>query len=335
MLHYFESNAHIWNTAHASCLSKITGVCSSIVLDISLITMNWSDLRRSFVRHYRDTLLTEEAIMGLSFEDGEYPSCAVACPLLSNAMLRQASILYDALWTQLQVLMSGVASGSIIIEQTTPSTPNARLNRVDEFELHYCVRLLEAYLRSGRNQKSFEVAQHLHQSGGESTLLYDWSLLGYVVAMGKSSVSEGLGNDDYTSPSFQSPEVATLAQFRDALGSELNILSDVSARHLLAHLNAMGLIRRVDLQPQLIADGEDPASIVCAFPLPLLLDTSVDVETLVTTIEAGLEDIDVSVNESVLLLLTRRCWPTIWAADYGLERLAHAVFEWICSEVRE
>lgn len=249
------------------------------------------------------------------------------------------SIIYGALWIQLQLMMNGVASGSIIIEYGSASTQGPG-NRMEEFELQNRVRLIEAYLASGRNVKTHPVQQHqrLQASGTEdSSLLFDWPLLVYVVAAIKSAVQ----SDAAASPSLldepgtsQSPEIVTLARLRDALGSELNIGSDPAARHLLAHLHAVGLLRRVDRKVVLLNADEEPARIFCAFPIPLLIDTSVDVEALVTTIEAGLEEIDLSLNEQVLLLLVLRCWPTIWASEYGLERLAQALLAWICTEVR-
>jgi hypothetical protein len=45
-------------------------MCVDNVPDVSLITVDWEALRRSFVELHRDVLLTEERILGLSFEDG-------------------------------------------------------------------------------------------------------------------------------------------------------------------------------------------------------------------------------------------------------------------------
>ncbi len=71
----------------------------------------------------------------------------------------------------------------------------------------------------------------------------------------------------------------------------------------------------------------------CFFPLPLGLDLSIDVETLVSAIEACLCDIDLYVNEFGFLLLTRRMWPDGLMSDYALKRLARSVFAWIINEV--
>lgn len=236
-------------------------------------------------------------------------------------------------------MMNGVASGSIIVEYSDLSSPIGRGNRVEEFELQNRVRLIEAYLASGRNIKVPAVQEHqrVQASGTEESIIYDWPLLVYIAAAVKSALqvepASILSPSDDQPLSSQSPEVVSLAKIRDALATELNVNSDSAARHLLAHLHAVGLLRRVDRKLILFDRREDAPKVFCAFPLPLLLDTSVDVESLVATIEAGLEEIDLSVNEAVLLLVVRRCWPTIWASEYGLNRLAQALLSWLCTEV--
>lgn len=324
-------------TAHHTCCGREMHICSSQDSDSTHITIDFRSLKSSFLEYYHDLLLGEEQIMHSSYEDGEL----ICVPLVLYSLLISfiVSIIYGALWIQLQLMMNGVASGSIIIVYGSASTSGPG-NRMEEFELQNRVRLIEAYLASGRNIKTQPVQQHqrLQTSGTEdSSILFDWSLLAYVVAAIKSAIHVEPAN----SPSLldepgssQSPEIVTLAKLRDALASEINVGSDSAARHLLTHLHAVGLFRRVDRRVVLFNAGEEATQVYCAFPVPLLIDTSVDVEALVTTIEAGLEEIDLSLNEQVLLLLVLRCWPTIWASEYGLDRLAQALLSWICTEVR-
>lgn len=314
-------------SAHMSCLRDDLPRCTTSPFTSSSITIDWSDLRVSFVRHYRELLLTEEQIPQRSHED--------------------ISIYYDVLWTQLQLLMNGIASGSIIVDQMNPSTESAKENHIDSFELQYCVRMYHAYLSSGRNPQSNAMReyQHLTKTPLDGSVLYDWPLLMYLTATAKSSSSPEESNPagnllsvevDYTEAieaSNYSSEVVSLAHIRDALGNEFNVTADAAACHLMMHLHVVGLLQRVDRKQLLfIPEDQPPSRVYCTFPLPLLLDTSIDVETLVAAVEACLEDIDLSVNEMAFLLLTKRCWPNIWVSDYGLGRLAQAILSWIFTE---
>lgn len=241
---------------------------------------------------------------------------------------------------QLQLMMNGVASGSIMVEGSNLGAQAARGTRVDQFELQNRVRLLESYLVSGRNIKTTAVQEYQRSQSTtpEESILFDWPLLVYAVAAIKSALAAesaplGMAHHEAAAAT-QCPEILTLSSIRSALGANLNVRSDAAARHFLGHLCALGLLRRVDRGTRLPWRYEDDQQTLCAFPIPLLLDTSVDVETLVSAIEAGLENINLSVNESAMLLLTRRCWPSIWASEYGLNRLAQALLSWLCSEVR-
>jgi hypothetical protein len=240
---------------------------------------------------------------------------------------------------QLQLMMNGVASGSIIVESSSSGTQLPRGSRVEQFELQNRVRLLESYLISGRNIKTTAVQEHQKSqatASGES-ILFDWSFLVYSLATIKSTLAAEpapLVTAYHAAAATQCQEILSLASVRNALGTELNIRSDAAARHFLGHLHALGLLRRVDRRTMLFMPKEDVSRILCAFPIPLLLDTSADVEILVSAIEGGLEDINLSVNEAGMLLLTRRCWPSIWASEHGLTRLAQALLSWLCSEVR-
>jgi hypothetical protein len=318
--YYVDYSDHL---AHTSCLREGIPHCTSLPFASSSIAIDWSALRRSFVQHYRELLMTEEQILQRSHED--------------------ISIYYDVLWIQLQLLMNGVASGSIIVNQKNPPTGSAEENGIDEFELQYCVRIYHAYLSSGRNPKSnaMEGYQHSTKTPLDASILYDWPLLMYLAATAKSSsspheaghfltVHENIGALEESN---HSAEIVSLAHIRDALGIEFNVTTDAAARYLMMHLHVVGLLRRVDHKEVLFGpDDQPPNRVYCSFPLPLLLDTSVHVETLVAAIEACLEDIHLSVNEMAFLLLTKKCWPNIWVSDYGLGRLAQAILSWVFTE---
>ena len=72
----------------------------------------------------------------------------------------------------------------------------------------------------------------------------------------------------------------------------------------------------------------------CFFRLPLGLDLSSGVESLIVAIEVCLRELDVSMNEAGFLLLVRRLWPNGMLSDYAIVRLMRALLNWILSEVR-
>ena len=100
---------------------------------------------------------------------------------------------------------------------------------------------------------------------------------------------------------------------------------------MLKHLRHLGFFD-CDALP-LFTPPERPREIICNFQLPLGLDLSSDVEFLLVCIEACLDDLDVSINESGLLLLNRKLWPNGMASDYTLSRLVKAIVQWVLSEV--
>ena len=69
------------------------------------------------------------------------------------------------------------------------------------------------------------------------------------------------------------------------------------------------------------------------FRSPVGLDLSNEVETLAAAIEACLSDLDLSVNEVGLLLLTRRFWYDGMITDDALRRLTKCLISWILAEV--
>ncbi|KDQ07904.1 hypothetical protein BOTBODRAFT_180257 [Botryobasidium botryosum FD-172 SS1] len=316
---------------HTSCLSsELLPRCRSLTLSSALITIDWSVLRSSFAEHYHELFLSEEDLAKRSYEE--------------------VSIYHSILWTQLQILINGIASGSFIVEQKNPKTNAAKENMVDEFELQYLVRLYEAYLSSGRLPKSHAVEEFLRlesSSTSDHSIMFNWSLIVYITSLIRSPLhptpepifSHPSGLLRVDSPDHaeviteeHSFEVVALSHIRDALGYELNLFSDVAARHLLAHIHDVGLFQRSDLAPELFTKDSRLTEEYCTFPLPLSIDLSMNVETLVVAIESCLGDIDISVNEVGFLLLVRRCWPNCLTSEYASNRLAKLVASWIMAE---
>lgn len=320
--------------AHAECLASSSSSltrCRAMAVDSSSVTIPYSDLRQSFVEHYRDLLLTEADLVGATHEE--------------------ISVLYAVLWTQLQILNNGVALGSVVVSKDTSSEEKIDM---EEFELHYLVELYEAYLSGGRLPVSTSLMDYLAENRlqpRDNTVYFDWNTLAFIASIIKLppssdypdnadanallSVSQASGRHGGSSDeeSCYPYEIASLAHIRDRMGDALGVHRDVAARRLLVHLHHLGLLERQDSRPSLFDDGMDPERMQCLFPLPFGFDITLEVETLVATIEACLSDLNLSVNEVGFLLLIRRFWPDSMLSNYSFRRLSKAILSWILSEV--
>ncbi|EJD52997.1 hypothetical protein AURDEDRAFT_180591 [Auricularia subglabra TFB-10046 SS5] len=288
-------------------------------------------LRRSFVDHYGKLLWPESELIGKSYEE------------LSTA--------YCVLWTQLQTLRLGQQNFTINVEAQVPGAPKEEMA---DFELHYLVRLYQAQLSALRYDMSPVLHEFLHPRAfvADHMVLYDWSLLAYSASLIKTPMDDPADNDLTHSPSQDllsaatstfdrgdgaddAPhafEVVEIAHLRDVLGHELQLASDRAAVEMLQHIANLGFFVREDGEPILDASVETKR-MRCTFPLPIALDVNGDhVETLVSAIEASLDDLNVTINEVGFLLLVRRCWPSSRHTDYALSRLARVVLQWIFAE---
>jgi hypothetical protein len=263
----------------------------------------------------------------------------------------EISVFYSLLWMQLQLMNKGVALGSIVIKQKHAMTKRAKENIIDDFELQYLVSLYEVYLSSGRLSVSAATDEYLRDnrlSAVKHSIMYDWSNLVYITSVIKTPCETQKPFDsspdllNVTQPdaiSWQAEgsshpfEVVSLARMRDALGYEFHIYSDPAARLILFHLHHLGFFDRLDSEPTLFGGDAHPAQVSCIFPLPLGLDVSTCVETMVSAVEACLLDLDLSVNEVGFLLLVRKLWPNGMATDYAIRRLTRNVVSWVLAEV--
>lgn len=317
---------------HSACLSSThTGNlsrCRSATVDSSSVTISYSSLRSTFVDHYRDMLLTEPDLLERTYEE--------------------LTIFYSVLWAQLQILQNGIALGSIIITKDGKEDEHA----LQGFELHYVVKLLEAYLQSEAPPVSDSLQDYLLESNlpaqGRS-FFFDWNILAFMASIIKLPHSATSATDfesselltvspissrvDGGSEELLHPyEIASLAHFRDRLGESLQIYSDRAAHLLLSHMYHLGFLDRCDSETLLI-NAEFPREVQCCFPLPFGLDISADVETLVAAIEGCFTDVHLSINEIGFLLLVRRFWPNGMLSNYTFRRLAKAILLWVLSEV--
>lgn len=320
---------------HTSCLQRATSAdlprCRTAKVDSQHMTITSNSLRRSFSDHYRDILAVDD---------------------LKKRTYEEISVIFSVLWIQLQLLNNGVALGSVVIDSQKPSLNIPVKKDPDDWELHYVLQSCERYLASGRLPIAVvtdEYIQESRRSAAEHCMMFDWSHLGYIATIIKSPFEESepifashnllnvnppQGPADGINEAPRQPfEVASLPHMRNALGYEMHIFSDAITGHLLSHLHHLGFFHRQDLQPIFYEGRFSNEEIPCVFAIPLGLDVSTEVETLFAAIEGCLSDLDLSVNEQGLLLLTRKLWPNGMASEYGLHRLTQNLISWILAEV--
>jgi len=329
-----------WNCAscmhfvHTGCLSsdKELSPCSSAPHNSNDLLIEWHELRKSCIDFYRPILgLSSEELGALSFEE--------------------INLLYTTMWTQLQLVINGIALGSIVVLRNGKKTDHAKTHQVDEFELHRIVRWCETHLLHDEQALSNALEDYLIENSlerGSHLLMFDWSGLVYICSLIKSpppllhisshipadrlsDIQQNYLNDG--DGSSQPSEVVSLSHIRDVMGQEFNIRSDLIARILLSHLYQIGLFDLINRKPLLFDDADDIKTSYVAIPLPFGLDLSAEVETLISAVEVCLSDIDLSVNESGFLLLRRGLWPNGLVSEYTLRRLARSIVAWILDEV--
>ncbi|KAL1742923.1 hypothetical protein HDZ31DRAFT_83801 [Schizophyllum fasciatum] len=305
--------------------------CRTFRVDSTFIEIELAELRASCLDFYGGVLTMDEAALSL---------CGY----------EEVSVFYGHLWSQLQILDRGIGMGTIVVE-----LDGRTVDRADpriSFELHTMVDLCHSLLTGGGLTVSETITDFFDENHAQPplpTLFFEWNSLTYVTTLLKSPIT--LGRDEpgaapsgflNVSPAMEVDDAAQwgqhpyeavrIAYMRDILGYELNMRSDTAARWLLEHMHQLGFFDRVDKQPRLSLDKDEDRDVACLFPLPLGLDISTSVETLVSAIEACLMDIDLSVNETGFLMLMRRFPPDGMLSDYAQKRLTRALITWIIAE---
>ncbi|KAK0483676.1 hypothetical protein IW261DRAFT_1464504 [Armillaria novae-zelandiae] len=320
---------------HVRCASSHTlSGCQYYEYDSSHMTIEWTALRQSCVDFYGD-------ILSLSQEE------------LRERCFEEISITASILWTQLQLLTHGVALGSILVTHNGRGPGELTPHKVAEFELHRVLQTCEDLISQDILAASAAIEDYLQDNGlhrSEHSILFDWSSLVYITttmkspainhsALGPSASQSSLltvTQPDIFSAVKEPPthpfEMLPLSHMRDILGKDFNLHSDGIAKYLLSYLHHLGFFERVDRHPTLFDDNPNVNSISCSFPLPLGLDLSTDVETLFASVEACLSDLDLSVNETGFLLLSRRLWPNGMTSEYAARRLTQAIISWVFAE---
>jgi hypothetical protein len=313
---------------HSDCIRNLEQDPSSLGCqpskDISCVSINHKDLQVSFRDSYQDFLFAEVELSKLSFEE--------------------ISICWSFLSLQLELLQSGIASGSIMLDT------DQQRDALDIFEAKSAVSLYEKHLLSGMHSPSTLLAEVFHYKPSSSPHLFMFNLtvLQFLASSLKSplndeqTVSSGLLNVEPPSDVLSEDaegcvlQSTTFAHVRRILSHELQVNHHVLANGVIRHLHVLGLVEFREVfglvnGPTETHRPKDNA--VCSFRLPLGLDNSIGVESLIAAVEACLRSLDLSVNEAGFLLLTRKLWPNEIASEYAHSRLARAIIEWILSEV--
>jgi len=293
------------------------------------VSVDWSVLRRSFLAQYRDALFSGEELKKLTYEE--------------------VSVLYAVFWTQLQLLINGLAMGSVVVN----TKYGDQTNGITEFELHQAVRTYEERLTLGWLSPSLILSQYMEENRFDAFrhhLYFDWSSLVFITSIIKTphdadhatstnspDLLQVLRPDVTPKSSYDttthSLEVVSLTQVFDVLADRFCVRVRAAARFLLSHLHHIGHFDRLD-HHHLLFQGEDQRKqLLFRFPLPLGLDISTDVDTLVSAVEACLSDLNLSVNEVGFLLLSRKLSPDGMMSQYALHRLTRSVLSWITAEV--
>jgi len=321
--------------AHFACVNNASVAippCRSTPFSYKSVTIQWDALRSSWVEFYAPLIWKEEELFRKTYDE--------------------VSVAYGVFWMELELLQAGTAASSIVVEQSSPRRQAALGSNgptYDTFELHYFVALYFAQLSGSRLPKSRNYLEYIETCGdvdAEISVIHNLPLLMLAASVIKLPQTGASGDGDMLRANLGGErsleelphpfEIVSLAHIRDALGYEAGLHSDTTARFTMSQLHRLGILTRVDSSLELFsASDSTPVDVLCTFPSTLAIDASTSVEALFASIQACLEDLDVSVNEFGFLLLVRRCWPSALMTDYALSRLASIVLAWVLTaEVR-
>jgi phorbol esters/diacylglycerol binding protein len=306
---------------HAQCMAEpVLQQCLTASLTSAHTIISPSNLRNSFHNHFK-------GLLGLDPDSIRHHEEILICS--------------DILWSQLQILDNGLALGSISIEGGDKASESFSL------ELQSLLERFRGALLSQTPTLSDMLSDFRDEcrSSSRETLLFDWPTLVFFTASIKF-VDEvprphaGHQHDPFLDTKSdnimsqpQDYDAIPLGIIRDNLATNFQIYLDIAAETLLSQLYHVGLIEVPEVRLVETNNLLQHKESLCLFALPLNLDLSANVETLMTAIEACLSDIDLSVNEAGFLLLVRRVWPTEMSTHYALRRLMKSALDWILAEV--
>lgn len=314
---------------HATCLSSTIAECGTAKITSRHMVIEWQTLRRTCLEYFADIFLTQEGSELLGYEE-----VSISCGVLE---------------TQLQILTNGIALGSIVVLQNGKNVAHTKNYKVDEFELHRALKVYMDRLASNNLPCSAATKEYIEENSllsSKHSIMFDLSNLVYISTSLKAPLlatpdppSSDLLNvaqldqlPDSTHIDAHPYELLPLSHLREVLDTEFNVRSIGAAKLILRHLDHLAFFDRVDQSPYPFDNFRTDQNVGCIFPLPLGLDLSTDVETLVSAVESCLADLDLSVNEFALLLVVRKLWPNGLMSEYGLKRVGRSVIYWVLAE---
>ena len=255
---------------------------------------------------------------------------------------QEENLIYsDILWIQLQILNNGLVLGTIFIEGGDETSKMFSLELQSLFDHFRGALLSQSPVPSDMLSGFYEECV----SPSRETLLFDWPTLVFLTTSIKfADEAPHQCAGDLSDPFLDTQSDNTMSQphyydaiplglICDNLATVFQVYPEIAAATLLSQLHHVGLIELPEIRIVETNDLLQYRESLCLFALPLSLDPSANVETLMTAIEACLSDIDLSVNEAGFLLLVRRVWPTEMSTNYALRRLMKTVLGWILAEV--
>ncbi|POG81839.1 hypothetical protein GLOIN_2v1502982 [Rhizophagus irregularis DAOM 181602=DAOM 197198] len=319
---------------HSRCMksneSEVQFACHSPSMSEGDALIEHEMLRLSFKTYYENILVPEESISSYSFEE--------------------LSIMMTTLQMQENILNNGIIAGCLIIKQKYHNPLFPRSKQFDKFELQEYSELYQSYLEGRKLPLSVITNEYWEGISKEPPL---WIIscedyLAHLASIIKTSYDSEPGFIDshlsvYTAATLTIPSpddsnnpagILTIKEMMKWLQKNLGFHNSYTSKILLQQMANYGFLERIDGHPILFCD-ESVGEILdhdCTFPLPFAIECSPTVESLITAITACLSDINISINECGLLLMTKRCWPDSFLSRYILERLIYAVIEWVCSE---
>ncbi|CAB4412992.1 unnamed protein product [Rhizophagus irregularis] len=319
---------------HSRCMksneSEVQFACHSPSMSEGDALIEHEMLRLSFKTYYENILVPEESISSYSFEE--------------------LSIMMTTLQMQENILNNGIIAGCLIIKQKYHNPLFPRSKQFDKFELQEYSELYQSYLEGRKLPLSVITNEYWEGISKEPPL---WIIscedyLAHLASIIKTSYDSEPGFIDshlsvYTAATLTIPSpddsnnpagILTIKEMMKWLQKNFGFHNSYTSKILLQQMANYGFLERIDGHPILFCD-ESVGEILdhdCTFPLPFAIECSPTVESLITAITACLSDINISINECGLLLMTKRCWPDSFLSRYILERLIYAVIEWVCSE---
>ncbi|WVQ84347.1 hypothetical protein IAT38_006499 [Cryptococcus sp. DSM 104549] len=132
-------------------------------------------------------------------------------------------------------------------------------------------------------------------------------------------------------------ELLPLGVVTQTLSSDLQMRHPHLASVFLNHLRLAGYIslstKTLIITPSMLSSSKTPQRDTwVGFTLPLLMDSSPAIESLVLAIEALLDGVDLAMNEQGLRLMAGRAWPSVMCSPYAMERLGKAAVQWVIAE---